>query len=101
MKNSKDKVKNLGQIFTPTWCADMLMDRSEYQGKSILNKTVLEPSAGDGQILLRIMQRLIDVCKAEGLSIEETSEQLKNIYAIELDPDVYNELLKNLSLIHI
>lgn len=95
MKNNTNKVKKLGQIFTPVWCVNMLMDRAEYTGQAILNKTVLEPSAGDGQIVLGVMQRLIDVCKAEGLSIEETREQLKNIYAIELDPEAFHSLLKN------
>jgi len=89
-----NKVKELGQIFTPVWCADLLMDRADYKGKKILNKKVLEPSAGDGQIVLRIMQRLIDVCNLEGLTPKETKKQLKNIYAIELDPTAYKTLLE-------
>ena len=42
----KDKVKELGQVMTPDYIVDMILDDIGYTGDNILNKKIMEPSFG-------------------------------------------------------
>lgn len=85
-------VKNQGQVFTPDYIIDMILDTAHYYGKKILNQKILEPSFGDGRILTKIIDRFINEGIKENFSYEIIKEKLEeNIYGIELDTELYKK----------
>lgn len=56
------KHKTLGQVFTPIWIVNEILDLVGYNNDSILDKYILEPSSGDGIFLTKIVNRYIDIC---------------------------------------
>lgn len=88
----KVKKKNNTQIFTPKYIVNMILDELQYTGESIVNKTILEPSFGDGNFLIVISERLIKECKKKGMDLDKIGEVLnRNIYGIEIDGDLFAE----------
>ena len=55
-----DKIKKMGQVFTPDYIIEKLLDEIGYCGINIINKKILEPSFGDGRIIKHIVSRLIN-----------------------------------------
>lgn len=69
-----------------------------YQGVSILDRYVLEPSSGDGAFLTEIVNRYIDVCEKQKKSSKEIIKRLeKYIYGIELDEAEYQKSINRLN----
>lgn len=92
------KHKTLGQVFTPQWIIAEILDLVGYNGKSILNKYILEPSSGDGAFLLEIANRYINACFEQKIEVCEIKVQLeKYIYAVELDEVEYLKSIENLN----
>lgn len=95
-----DKSKLLGQVFTPGYISDMILDSVGYKGSSIINKTILEPSFGDGAILIKVVQRLIESCRGIGLSNDEIVDVLNNnVYGIEIDEELVLKTKNKLNLL--
>ena len=55
------KIKTLGQVFTPNWIVNEILDLVGYNNETILDKYILEPSSGDGVFLLEIVTRYVDI----------------------------------------
>ncbi len=90
-------VKGLGQVFTPYYIVNFMLDEIGYKGKEILTKKILEPSAGDGAFLLQIISRILSESKKLKKTKSEIIKIIKsNVFAIEIDDKKYEELLKNL-----
>ena len=53
------KIKTLGQVFTPNWIVNEILDLVGYDNETILDKYILEPSSGDGAFLLEIVKRYV------------------------------------------
>lgn len=88
-----DKSKILGQVYTPTWIVDEILDEMGYIGKGILKKNILEPSCGDGAFLCEIVKRYIFEAQHQHLSTEQIIIDLETfIYGVELDPVSLSEL---------
>lgn len=96
--------KEKGQIFTPFWCVDKLLDEVNYSSQNIIMKKILEPSFGDGAILTKIIIRYINECNNLNFD-NETIRSLLNtqIHGVELDTELYlqtkeklNKLIKEL-----
>lgn len=90
--------KNLGQVFTPAWLVEEMLDHVGYfADSSILDKKMLEPSCGDGSFLVAAASRLIKAGKEAGY----TGDQLKtllteNIWGVDYDEDIIPVALLNL-----
>ena len=70
---------------------------AEYK-KNIYGKKVIENSCGDGQILIRIVERYIEDSLRQNKDIIEIKSGLENdIYGIELDPKHYKKCKENLN----
>lgn len=85
LKKENTKEQIFGQFFTPIGLVNKLLDKVD---KSILSDkyaTFLEPSAGDGNIIIEIIRRRID----NGISLDDIS---KTTYAVELQQDLFNRL---------
>ena len=93
-----DETKTEGQVFTSTGIVTMILDSVRYTGKSVLTKTIMEPSFGKGAFLIEIVSRIIYEGRAEGKSENEIKEIIeKCVYGIEKDEDLYREAIQKLN----
>ena len=91
-------IKKTGQVFTPDYVIDMILDTVGYVGPDIINKKIMEPSFGDGRILYKIIDRLISACEKEGMDGYKTALVISNnIYGIELDTALYHKVITEIS----
>ena len=94
----REKTKSLGQVFTPSWVVNEILDSVGYFGENILEKFIMEPSSGDGAFLREIIVRYLKESKKAKLSEKQICTNLeKYIYAIEIDPNEYKKSLENLN----
>ena len=92
------KHKTLGQVFTPDWVVNEILDLVNYYDAEILTRYILEPACGDGAFLKEIVKRYIKVGKSKNLTNEEITIGLeKHIYGIELDKIEYKKCIYNLN----
>lgn len=85
------------QVFTPENYVRELLDSVGYV-HNLYGKRILENSCGDGNILVAIVQRYIDDCRANGLPRTKIKNGLeKDIYGIELDKEQYGKCIINLN----
>ena len=96
----KKEVKNYKcQIFTPDDYVDKLLDVVGYN-QNIFDKTFLENSCGDGNVLTVAVKRYI----AEGRRLNYSNEKIrkgleKNIYGFEIDEDHLKKCIDSLNKI--
>lgn len=91
---------NKCQIFTPEEYTRKMLDIIGYNGKSIIEKKVLENSCGDGQILKIIVEKLINEMVKSDMSNLEIKEVLKdNVIGFEIDENVYSQCIDNLNAV--
>jgi len=103
------KSKLLGQVYTPKWIVNNILDFTWYKWEQILNKKIIEPSCWDGVFLTEIVDRLINQGKLKNMWNNEIKHLLEqNIYWIEIDKIEYekcilklNDLVNNLLQEHI
>src|SRR5699024_8418676 len=87
---SRIRVKSYGEVFTPRHMVDKMLDlvREELEtGPGFVDKTFLEPAAGDGNFLLTILQRKLRAIEQRvesALWPQESLFALASIYGIEL-----------------
>ncbi|MCZ0716819.1 N-6 DNA methylase [Aerococcus kribbianus] len=91
---SNDRVKQHGEVFTPDWMVQKMLDIPEIKNATeSYTKTFLEPAAGDGNFLVAILERKLASVKKEFLNktlIEYESHALyalSTLYGIELLED--------------
>lgn len=93
------KSKTMGQVFTPSNIVSFMLDNLGYVvSADILDKTIYEPSFGEGVFLFEIVDRLIE--KATGLNIpaDEISALLnETVHGVEFDEALFDETLIKLS----
>ena len=71
-----NKSKQLGQVITPAWIVNEILDACHYAGCSILRRYVLEPACGNGAFLSEMVSRYIAAAKAEQQSNEQIAAEL-------------------------
>lgn len=93
------KSKSMGQVFTPAYIVEFMLDNIGYTSDGdILNKTIYEPSFGQGVFLFSIVDRLIDKAVSDGLAASDVTELLnRNVYGAEFDEELYDETIAKLS----
>lgn len=93
-------VKNDGQVFTPDYLVNNMLDFCGYEGEAILLKHVIDNSCGDGAFLREILRRYISIAIGSGYSLSDIKNQLETyIHGVDTDPIAYNACLENLSSI--
>ena len=86
------------QIFTPTHIVDLMLDTVGYTEDNILEKTIMEPSFGDGAFLCKIVERIIDFSRIKGFDAECIKTLvLSNVFGIEKDKQLYDEAINNIN----
>lgn len=86
---SRDRVKAYGEVFTPRHMVEQMIDVVAEDVESI-DKTVLEPAAGDGNFLVAILERKLRTVGSTiepGLHAQESLFALASIYGVELLED--------------
>lgn len=82
------------KIFTPEIIVNKMLDEVNFK-ENLLDKLILEPSFGDGNILYAIVQRVLNECKLKDIS--NIYSILDNIYGIEIDKELYEKCLIRLN----
>ena len=86
---SKQRVKSYGEVFTPSWMVEKMLDEV-YQETEDIHATFLEPAAGDGNFLVAILRRKLESAKTKyphkQLPVKSLFA-LASIYGIEIQKD--------------
>jgi hypothetical protein len=97
MVKSRHRVKTYGEVFTPRHMVDRMLDlvREELEaGPDFVDKTFLEPAAGDGNFLVAILRRKLYAIEDRYPPKEWEQESLfavASIYGIELLKDNHRD----------
>lgn len=86
---SRERVKAYGEVFTPRYMVEQMIDLVADDIETI-DKTVLEPAAGDGNFLIAILERKLQTVEGmiePALQPRESLFALASIYGIELLED--------------
>jgi adenine-specific DNA-methyltransferase len=68
-----------GVVYTKRWVVELLLDLAGYTSSANLVDTIaVEPSAGDGAFLGRMIERLADSCERQGRAISDCRNSLIN-----------------------
>ena len=77
---SVDRVKDIGEVFTPQKAVNFMLDQPEIKEKvESLTATFLEPSAGEGAFLVEILRRKLNYAQ----------KQNANLYFLHKFPYIY------------
>ncbi|MDR3290261.1 MAG: SAM-dependent methyltransferase [Rickettsiales bacterium] len=100
MDEKMQKVKKTGEVFTPLHIVNNILDLIGYKGKQILDKHIIDNSAGVGAFLNEIVSRYIYIAQSNNMKIQDIKENLeKYIHGIELNKDNFGNLIQNLDSI--
>lgn len=94
---SRHRVKTYGEVFTPRHMVDRMLDLVREQletGPDFVDKTFLEPSAGDGNFLVAILRRKLQAIEKRYPAQQWPQESLfalASIYGIELLKDNHQD----------
>ena len=101
--NEKSKevlVKNDGQVFTPTFLVQNILDFAGYTGINILRKHIIDNSCGAGAFLTEIVRRYCTISISHGSSKEQIKTELERyIHGIELEDVAFVNCITNLNAV--
>ena len=84
--------KTLGQIYTPFFIVEKILNDIGYNNKNILGKYILDPACGDGRFLTEIVKRIIQFSKPEYLKTN-----LLFVYGWDIDYTAISSCINNLN----
>lgn len=87
-----DNQKLLGQVYTPRFVVEKILLDIGFNNESVLGKTILDPSCGDGRFLVVVAEKIIELSPKENLQ-----ENLEKIYGWDIDEKAITYCLKNLN----
>ncbi|NRO83310.1 hypothetical protein IMAU20062_01820 [Lactobacillus helveticus] len=77
---SADRVKNIGEVFTPKKTVDFMLDQPEVKAKvNSLTATFLEPSAGEGAFLVEILRRKLAYAKTQASDNQDLQKKFLQV----------------------
>ena len=87
--HSDEAIKKNGEVFTPSWLVENMLDKLPQEVFTDKKKTFLDNSCGNGQFLYEVLKRKMEyLCKKQKISIKEAHKiALSTIYGCELDKD--------------
>lgn len=94
---SRERVKSYGEVFTPRHMVEQMLDlvaEDLESGPGFVDKTFLEPAAGDGNFLVAILRRKLSAIEktfAPATWPRESLFALASIYGIELLEDNHED----------
>ncbi|GFP06799.1 methylase [Lactobacillus helveticus] len=99
---SADRVKDIGEVFTPRKTVDFMLDQPEIKEKvNSLTATFLEPSAGEGAFLVELLRRKLSFATEQSKDVSDMQNKflqaLSTLYGIELMEDNVELLVMNMA----
>ncbi|MDE2644798.1 MAG: N-6 DNA methylase [Bacteroidota bacterium] len=101
-----DRVDHYGEVFTPNWFVKQMLDYLPGDPVADLDKSVLDPSCGNGQFLTEALRRkLVMAAKffADSLDNEQYEfdcmRALSKLYGIDINADTANEARERMASI--
>ncbi|AXH72787.1 MAG: restriction endonuclease [Caudoviricetes sp.] len=101
IKRTQDRIDSSGEIFTPPEIVNKMLDRVKPEDWSNPEITIIEPSCGDGNFVVKIIERFM-----EGLTeiIIDPQDRFKHIienqvFALDIMPDNINATLNRIDSI--
>ena len=95
---SLNKIKKLGQVYTPEKIVNDILNVIDYKGEKILRKHIIDNSCGNGAFLKVIVNRyIVEYEKKHGNLLGVKKELETFIHGIEIDKIEYVKCLNNLS----
>ena len=77
---SKERIQKHGEVFTPSWMVQKMLDiEGVKESCENIYATFLEPSAGDGNFLIAILERKLE---AVTLQFDKTNWKTKSLFAL-------------------
>lgn len=93
----KTKTKKRGQVFTPQYIVEGMLDYAGYNSSSILDKHIIDNSCGDGAFLKVIVSRYCHESINTGIPTDIIKQGLeKHIHGIDNDPVAFDQCKSNL-----
>lgn len=90
MKKKEANVKHSGQVFTPDYLVEQILDFAGYKGSEILRHHVMDNSCGDGAFLCAVVRRYAEAFLTTSANKEALADELRTyVHGIEIDPEVY------------
>lgn len=90
-------VKHSGQVFTPDYLVNMILDEADYRGPFILRKHCIDNSCGEGAFVCATVRRYAKAYAEAHQSTEGLAHELATyIHGIEIDPEAHRCCLDNL-----
>jgi len=84
--------KLLGQIYTPTFIIEKILDDMDYHTQAeILGKPLLDPACGNGRFLIEAAKRVIAISPKEDLV-----KNLEQLYGWDIDELAVDECIENM-----
>lgn len=99
---SRDRVKSYGEVFTSRHMVDRMLDlvREDLEaGPDFVDKTFLEPAAGDGNFLVAILRRKLQAIEKRypaEMWPQESLFAVASIYGVELLEDNHQDAKANM-----
>lgn len=78
------KKKTNGIVYTHCWVVDLILDNIEYQ-KNIYDKKIIDPSYGEGNFLIVVVERFLIDCIENNLNSDKIWKLLHNIFCFDID----------------
>ena len=94
LAKSYSQEKLFGQIYTPQFIVNKILDDVGYNSPIILGKTIIDPACGDGRFLVEIVKRIMEFSPEN-----ELKENLECVFGWDIDFVAINECRKNLNLL--
>lgn len=80
IERSSERIKRTGEVFTPLELVDEILDKLPPELFTDPTKTFLDPACGDGNFLVRVLQRKID-------NGSTPTQALKTTYGVDIMDD--------------
>ena len=96
---SRERVSKFAEVYTPQWLVEKMCDMCEAENEdafTVLTKTWLEPSCGNGNFLVEIFRRKLLICETP----MDGAVALSTIYGIDILPDNVNEARERLKAMY-
>ncbi len=91
-------IKQSGQVFTPEYLVNLILDEAGYNGEQILQRHCIDNSCGDGAFLCEIIKRYITAYKSRYKTLVGVETELRTfIHGIELESVAYDCCLENVA----
>lgn len=84
LTKSKERVKKYGEVFTPIWVVNEMLDNLSSEAFEDVGKTFLEPTCGTGNFVVEIYRRKLNRAKNDRNKAEQA---LRSLWCIELLED--------------